>query len=129
MDIRVQTLTNVSQLNLASGNLFFDNYDQTNSWTAHTTNYLTFSLFSAGSYANNFSATNPPALGTGLKWNWNPAAGTLAVVPAVNLTQTSLTATVSRPFFGPAGREPPHPNWGWTSGTEGLMLRQPDLNT
>jgi autotransporter-associated beta strand protein len=40
-----------------------------------------FTLFGAGSYASNFSATNLPSLGNGLKWNWNPAAGTLAVVP------------------------------------------------
>ena len=53
----------------------------------------TFALFSAGSYANNFTTTNLPVLAAGLKWNWNPAAGTLAVGPAVNLTPVNITAT------------------------------------
>lgn len=43
-----------------------------------------FALFGAGSYANNFTATNLPSLGGGLAWNWNPAAGTLAVVPSAS---------------------------------------------
>jgi len=55
----------------------------------------TFTLFSAGSTSGNFAATNLPALPTGLTWNWTPAAGTLAVVSAVNTTPTNLMASVS----------------------------------
>ncbi len=39
-----------------------------------------FTLFSAGSYSGNFTATNLPVLGTGSTWNWNPASGVLSVV-------------------------------------------------
>ena len=55
----------------------------------------TFALFSASSYAGNFSLTNLPALASGLIWNWNPAAGTLAVVSSVNTSPTNVTAAVS----------------------------------
>ena len=55
----------------------------------------TFTLFSAGSYSGNFSETNLPPLAAGLKWNWNAAAGTLAVVAGVNTSPTNITATVS----------------------------------
>jgi fibronectin-binding autotransporter adhesin len=55
----------------------------------------TFTLFSAGSYSGNVAATNLPPLPTGLKWNWNAAAGTLAVVNGVNTNPTNITATVS----------------------------------
>ena len=55
----------------------------------------TFTLFSAGTYASNFTATNLPALAAGLKWNWNPAAGTLAVGPAVNLTPVNITTATT----------------------------------
>ncbi len=39
-----------------------------------------FTLFKAASLNGSFSATNLPALGAGLGWNWNPATGTLSVV-------------------------------------------------
>ena len=39
-----------------------------------------FPLFNAAAYAGNFAATNLPALGSGLAWNWTPTNGTLAVV-------------------------------------------------
>ena len=41
------------------------------------------------------AATNLPALGTGLKWDWNPSAGTLAVVAAVNTTPTNMVSSLS----------------------------------
>ena len=54
-----------------------------------------FKLFSAASYAGDFSATNLPSLDTGLAWNWNPANGTLSVVQSVNLNPTNITTSVS----------------------------------
>jgi hypothetical protein len=54
-----------------------------------------FALFSAASYSGNFAATNLPALGAGLAWNWSPANGTLSVVQSVNPNPTNLTALVS----------------------------------
>ncbi|MDR3457543.1 MAG: autotransporter-associated beta strand repeat-containing protein [Verrucomicrobiae bacterium] len=54
-----------------------------------------FTLFSAPSYAGNFAATNLPALDTGLAWNWNPANGTLSVVPSVNQNPTNIAFSVS----------------------------------
>jgi hypothetical protein len=55
----------------------------------------TFKLFSAASYAGNFAATNLPALGAGLAWNWNPANGILSVVSPVNSNPTNITVAVS----------------------------------
>ena len=55
----------------------------------------TFTLFSATGYTGNFTATNLPALGTGLAWNWTPANGTLAVVNSVNTSPTNLVAAAS----------------------------------
>jgi autotransporter-associated beta strand protein len=54
-----------------------------------------FTLFSAASYAGNFSATNLPALDPSLKWNWDPTSGTLSVVASVNTTPTNITSSVS----------------------------------
>ena len=54
-----------------------------------------FKLFNAASYAGSFSATNLPALGSGLGWTWNPASGTLSVVATVNLTPTNLVSVVN----------------------------------
>ena len=53
-----------------------------------------FKLFNAGSYAGSFSATNLPALGTGLNWNWTPASGTISVVQQVNTNPTNIVAVV-----------------------------------
>jgi len=59
------------------------------------TNGDSFTLFSAGTYTNNFTATNLPAgLGNNLKWTWNPALGTLAVGWIVNPNPTNLLARV-----------------------------------
>jgi autotransporter-associated beta strand protein len=55
----------------------------------------TFHLFSATNYARNFAATNLPALGAGLAWQWTPTSGTLAVVASVATHPTNLTAVVS----------------------------------
>jgi hypothetical protein len=54
-----------------------------------------FQLFSASAYNGNFAATNLPAVSSGLKWNWNPASGTLAVATSVATNPTNITATVS----------------------------------
>jgi autotransporter-associated beta strand protein len=60
------------------------------------TNGQTFQLFSAANVAaNNFAATNLPALTSGLMWNWNPSSGTLSVVPAMATTPTNISFTVS----------------------------------
>ncbi len=61
-------------------------------------NGQSFQLFSAANVTGNFTATNLPALGSGLAWNWNPALGTLSVVsggPSVATNSTNITATVS----------------------------------
>jgi autotransporter-associated beta strand protein len=42
-----------------------------------------FHLINASTCAGNFAATNLPALGSGLAWNWTPTNGTLAVVSTV----------------------------------------------
>jgi autotransporter-associated beta strand protein len=39
-DIRMQTITNVAGIHITSGNVYYENYSQTNSWTANTTNIL-----------------------------------------------------------------------------------------
>ncbi len=49
-----------------------------------------FQLFSGGG-TGNFTAMNLPAISP-LKWSWNPAAGTLSVVPAVNPAPAPLAA-------------------------------------
>jgi hypothetical protein len=54
-----------------------------------------FRLFTATTYHGSFSATNLPSLNSGLSWNWNPASGTLSVVPSVNTNPTNIIATVS----------------------------------
>lgn len=54
-----------------------------------------YELFNASAYSGTFAATNLPALGSGLAWNWNPTAGVLSVVQSVNLNPTNITASVS----------------------------------
>jgi autotransporter-associated beta strand protein len=54
-----------------------------------------FPLFSANSYAGNFSATNLPALSGGLQWNWDPTTGILSVGQSVATTPVSITSTVN----------------------------------
>jgi hypothetical protein len=51
-----------------------------------------FQLFS-GAGTGSFAATNLPALGSGLGWNWNQANGTLSVVSAVAMNPTNITFT------------------------------------
>jgi autotransporter-associated beta strand protein len=53
-----------------------------------------FKLFSAASFNGNFAATNLPALGSGLGWSWNPANGTLSVIPGGQTVNTNA-ATVN----------------------------------
>jgi hypothetical protein len=68
-----------------------------------------FKLFSLGS-GSNFTATNLPALGTGLKWNWNPASGVLSVVSSGPSGPASITNSLSGSTLTltwPAGQ-------GWT---------------
>ena len=52
-----------------------------------------FQLSSVAS-ASDFTATNLPTISP-LQWNWNPAAGTLSVVSAINTTPTNLTVALS----------------------------------
>ena len=59
------------------------------------TNGDSFKVFSAGSASGTFTATNLPSLTTGLKWNWNPTAGTLSVVPAVSTAPFTMTTSLS----------------------------------
>jgi autotransporter-associated beta strand protein len=56
-----------------------------------------FQLFSATSHGGDFAAINLPGLDAGLGWSWDPARGTLSVVPAVsvNLNPTNITAAVA----------------------------------
>jgi len=80
-----------------------------------------FLLFSAGSYANNFSATNlPGGLPSGSQWNWNPTTGVLSVVP----TGPSGPATIRSSYNGttltltwPAGQ-----GWSLVSQTNSLSI-------
>jgi hypothetical protein len=51
-----------------------------------------FQLFTAGSYAGTFAATNLPALGAGLAWNWNPENGTLSVIQGQMVNTNAATA-------------------------------------
>lgn len=51
-----------------------------------------FQLFNAASYLNSFSATNLPALPTGMNWQWSPATGTLSIAASVSLTPTNILA-------------------------------------
>lgn len=53
-----------------------------------------YKLFSAGSYTGNFSHFNLPGLDPGLRWAWNPSAGTLSV-EAIPQTPTNISFTVS----------------------------------
>ena len=52
-----------------------------------------FQLFSSGG-TGNFAATNLPVISP-LKWNWNPAAGTLSVVSPVSTVPTNIVAVVN----------------------------------
>lgn len=72
-----------------------------------------FQLFSATSYSGNFSATNLPALGSGLAWNWNPANGTLSVASSsgVNTNPTNIVFSVSG---GQVTLAWPADHTGWT---------------
>jgi autotransporter-associated beta strand protein len=55
-----------------------------------------FTLFRASAYTGYFTATNLPALASGLVWLWTPANGTLSVVSAAPpTTPTNITFTVS----------------------------------
>ena len=40
INMRVQTLTNLSSITVSNGTFFYESYDQTNSWTATTTNFV-----------------------------------------------------------------------------------------
>ncbi len=70
-----------------------------------------FQLFNAATYAGSFSATNLPALGAGLAWNWLPTNGTLAVIstalPAPKITGFSHLADgwFSLTFSGSPGAD------------------------
>ena len=69
----------------------------------------TFTLIGATTYSGNFTASNLPALGAGLKWEWNPAAGTLHVVSG-SLTPPTLSGIGPAAggfvltFSGPSGQ-------------------------
>jgi autotransporter-associated beta strand protein len=52
-----------------------------------------FTLFEAGSYSGKFAATNLPALGPGLAWDWNPNAGTLTVGFPLPVLSSIVTKT------------------------------------
>jgi fibronectin-binding autotransporter adhesin len=56
-----------------------------------------YQLFNATSYSGNFAATNLPALGSGLAWNWNPSTGNLSVVAPVTIpaTGTNLSYAIT----------------------------------
>jgi hypothetical protein len=58
-----------------------------------------FPLFAGTNYAGNFSATNLPALGGGLQWNWDPSTGTLSVGQGVTTTRTNITWQVNGSNF------------------------------
>ena len=47
-----------------------------------------FTLFKASSFSGAFTATNLPALGPGLAWNWNPATAVLSVVSGGSFAPT-----------------------------------------
>lgn len=53
----------------------------------------TFQLFSAGSVAGAFAATNLPPLACGLSWNFNAASGLLSVLPATTPANISCTGS------------------------------------
>ena len=54
-----------------------------------------FKLFSAASYAGNFTATNLPSLPLGQGWVWDPATAILSIVVTVNPNPTNLVFSVS----------------------------------
>jgi autotransporter-associated beta strand protein len=55
-----------------------------------------YRLFSATTYSvSHFAVTNLPALGSGLRWAWNPANGTLSVVAGTATTPTNISYQVS----------------------------------
>jgi hypothetical protein len=57
----------------------------------------TYKLFDAASYAGTFSATNLPALGTGLAWDVSGlnSNGTIKLIATVNLNPTNITVAVN----------------------------------
>jgi autotransporter-associated beta strand protein len=67
----------------------------TNANTSALASGDSFPLFSAASFSGHFTATNLPALPTGLKWNWNSAIGALSVVTAVNPNPTNIVFSVT----------------------------------
>ena len=78
-----------------------------------------YQLFSATSYAGNFSATNLPPLGAGLAWVWAPASGTLSVLRIVATNRTNLTAAVSD---GNLSLSWPADHLGWSVETNAVSL-------
>jgi autotransporter-associated beta strand protein len=71
-----------------------------------------FALFSAaGASFGDFAVTNLPALGTGLTWQWDAAAGTLAVIGSVATNPTNITYSVSGSALTIAW---PSDHTGWT---------------
>ncbi len=50
-----------------------------------------FTLFQSSSHSGTFTATNLPALGAGLAWNWNPATATLSVVQGASTAPPVIT--------------------------------------
>lgn len=49
--MRVQTITNLASITVSNGNMWYENWDQTNSWTSTTTNYIKPGAF-LGNYAS-----------------------------------------------------------------------------
>lgn len=75
----------------------------------------TFLLFNApGGFAGSFTTTNLPALGSGLAWNWNPAAGTLSVIDAGSGPATNPTNIVASVAGNQLTLTWPASHIGWT---------------
>jgi autotransporter-associated beta strand protein len=55
----------------------------------------TFTLFSAAGTSGTFAATNLPALGGGLAWNWNPTTSVLSVVAGGPSGPATITNSIS----------------------------------
>jgi autotransporter-associated beta strand protein len=51
-----------------------------------------YKLFTAASLTGTFTATNLPALASGLAWNWSPANGTLTVIQTQGVNTNPATA-------------------------------------
>jgi len=113
LNLRVQTITNVASITVSNGLLFYENYDQTDSWTATTTNYVKPGA-SVGSYGGRNIAM-PIALDGATILNQGSGAPIWSG-PITIQTGSVFNNSLAQNFFGPiSGPGAMWVNGGWAA--------------